>query len=251
MNQNTTPRILEAEDFYKLLEEVRNYMVRIETPAGHGTGFFVYRNPLVLTVATAYHVIQDSYRWQFPIRITDEKHKETIALGADPKERFLEVHPEYDLAVIGFGPKRMPNAPKTMLTLMERGYIRKAGCEVGWCGYPAIPPPGDILCFFGGWLSSFKEETATYFVDGTVISGVSGGPCFCRGKDDNPMLIGVVTAYYPHYSMGQPLQGLGVVQAIEPFHQAIQVINETGQKTVSKIEEERKKVEQTPVKKEK
>ena len=147
MNKDKIPRISNTEDFYVLLEKVQNYVVRIQTPAGHGTGFFVYHNPAFLAVATAYHTIQDSHQWQFPIKITDETHKNTITLAVAPKECFIEVYPGYDLAVIIFRPELMPNAPKTMLTLMDKGYFRKPGCEVGWCGYPAIPSPGETLCF--------------------------------------------------------------------------------------------------------
>jgi hypothetical protein len=86
------------------------------------------------------------------------------------------------LAIVGFRREAMANNPVGMLALMDSGYYRKPGCEVGWCGYPAVPPPGQTLCFFGGWLSAYNEDLKTYFVNGTVIEGVSGGPCFLRER---------------------------------------------------------------------
>ncbi|HUX01912.1 MAG: serine protease [Phycisphaerae bacterium] len=241
MSQTPMPRSSVTQDYYELLEEVKKYVVRIETPAGHGTGFVVYRNPGVLTVATAYHVVENSYKWNFPITIAKEGDTQPVILPADPNKRFLEVYPEYDLALLSFPPELMPKAPDTMLPLVQKGYYRKPGCEVGWCGYPVIPPPGKTLCFFGGWLSTFDEPTGTYFVDGTVINGVSGGPCFCRGDGDRAMLVGIVTAFYPSYSMGQPLQGLGVVQAVEPIHGPIEKLHKSWEEQVKTINKQKVK----------
>ena len=55
----------------EVVQKVMPYVVKIETPGGHGTGFacFYNVNKAYCAIATAYHVVQHADQWQQPIRI--------------------------------------------------------------------------------------------------------------------------------------------------------------------------------------
>ena len=150
------------------------------------------------------------------------------------KQGVLLSYPQQDLAVIGIQPELLAGLPEAAVPLLVKGTYILPGSGIGWCGFPAIPT-GDHVCFFGGWVSLYKEDEGIYFVDGTVINGVSGGPAFVQGEEGaGPYIVGVVSAYYPNYSSGQPLPGLGTIVHIHPFHGQIEKMQETWDNTVAR-----------------
>ena len=50
-------------DWNTHVETLTPYIVRIETPDGHGTGFVVDQFPDGFVVATAAHVVRDAKTW--------------------------------------------------------------------------------------------------------------------------------------------------------------------------------------------
>jgi hypothetical protein len=102
--------------------------------------------------------------------------------------------------------------PDDGLPLTPKAQHLKAGVEIGWLGYPAIPRAS--LCFFSGHVSAWVEAETAYLVDGVAINGVSGGPAFIPEH----VLVGVVSAYVPNRATGEPLPGLAVVRGVEQFH---------------------------------
>src|SRR5271154_6666164 len=59
-------------DWNEIVKKITPYIVKIETPAGHGTGFLCLYNEErnSLGVATACHVVEYADQWQQPIRMT-------------------------------------------------------------------------------------------------------------------------------------------------------------------------------------
>jgi hypothetical protein len=65
-----------------IVERVAPYVVKVETPSGHGTGFLCLYNQdkSLLGIATAYHVVEDADQWQQPIRLRQNTSGTTVFL---------------------------------------------------------------------------------------------------------------------------------------------------------------------------
>jgi len=69
-------------DWQHIVEKVKPYVVKIETPSGHGTGFLCFRNKdsSICGIATAAHVVEHSHEWQesqFAYIVTTQQAKYT------------------------------------------------------------------------------------------------------------------------------------------------------------------------------
>ncbi len=85
-----------------LVEKITPYIVKIETPDGHGTGFLCLYNDdhNVCGVATARHVVEHADRWQQPVRLVKPRTGEFHF--AKEAERVIFLDDESDSAVILF-----------------------------------------------------------------------------------------------------------------------------------------------------
>ncbi len=198
-------------EWHEATDYVLKYIVRITTPSGHGTGFYLSKttNPDDCLIATAAHVIQHAHEWDEPIRIEHQASGKSVVLKF--RERFIFIEGSCDVAGIIFRKSDIP-FPETAMQFAPAGKSLKTGAEVGWLGFPALAPDG-AMCFFSGRISSYISSISAYLVDGVAINGVSGGPAFTN-LGDQVSLIGVVSAYIPNRATGQALPGVSLVRDI-------------------------------------
>ncbi len=66
----------------QVFNEIKPYIVKIETPAGSGTGFLCLYNDDKhwCGIATALHVVEHADEWQQPIKIMHQGSPDTIFL---------------------------------------------------------------------------------------------------------------------------------------------------------------------------
>jgi hypothetical protein len=208
----------QKKEWFEVVEEITPYMIRVVTPDGFGTGFFLVKstNGQLCGVATAYHVIARAFEWGFPIRLEHVSSKKVLLLH--PDNRHIEYDVANDTAVIVFMSGELP-LPRGDLELIAEKKFLKVGCDVGWVGFPTISP--DELCFFSGHVSNRNSHSHRYFIDGVAINGVSGGPVLRPRNDGKVHLIGIITAYVPNVSTGDSMPGLSVVQDVPSFFPVI------------------------------
>ena len=179
-------------DWSRLVEEIKPYIVKIETPHGSGTGFQIGEDAkwaYAITV-TAHHVIAFAEEWRLPLKITREAPSESLKLPPaapggsrirrtrqDASSLFLPV--KRHLPQITLHPASLP-----------------VGTEVGWLGYPGSVSGGK-LAFFSGRISVVLHEERNYLLDGVVLPGVSGGPVFTE-RDGRIAIVGLVTSHIPN-----------------------------------------------------
>jgi len=219
----STPTPTESS-WQNTLDRVKEHVFSIATPSGSGTGFLVARSSdqKVIGVATAFHVIQDSYEWNQPVRLTHFASGKSVLLTE--RSRSIHVKERQDSALIRLKRGKF-RLPKTTLERINEGYHKRAAVEIGWCGFPAVSPRE--LCFFSGRISAYLDEEDAYLVDGVAINGVSGGPVF----DLWGTAFGLVTAYIPNRQRGEPLPGVSLVRSLHPLVEFFQEV--TGAPTES------------------
>src|SRR6185312_15893632 len=95
-------------EWYEVVEKIQPHVVKILTPSGSGTGFFLASAPNagVCMVATAAHVINHAHYWEEHIRLDHEASGKSILLRA--ADRALFVDERLDTAVIVFGKDSLP-----------------------------------------------------------------------------------------------------------------------------------------------
>lgn len=194
-----------TEIWHKIYEEIRPYVVKIETPSGFGTGFlFAYNeNKRVASIATALHVINDADKWHQPFRITHHSTGKQIFL--EYTERAVIWDTKIDSAAIAL-PHNFFDFPDNTLPLLPADKCMKVGVQIGWVGFPALSP--NNLCFFQGGVSAYIVANSYYLIDGIAINGVSGGPVFAE-EDESAQIIGIVSTYlYNRQASGDTLPGL-------------------------------------------
>jgi len=188
--------------WHVLVEKILPYVVKIETPSGHGTGFLCLYNETstLCGIATAHHVIEDADQWLQPIRLRHYHSNKTTLLKE--QDRFIFGNSDSDSAVILFEPSVL-DFPKDLIPLLPSDKVLKIGVEVGWVGFPSVEP--NTLCFFSGNISARQGHRHSYLIDGVAINGVSGGPVFyAPTKEDTgpPSIIGAIAAYIPNRTAG-------------------------------------------------
>jgi hypothetical protein len=203
---------MDVPEWHEVIDFVSPHVVKIWTPQGSGTGFLVSisHNLTLCAIATAAHVISHAHYWEEPIRIEHQVSGQTLLLRQ--LDRAIHIEGHRDTAAIIFEHGNMV-FPADALKLAEKNMYYKAGVEIGWLGYPAIPKAN--LCFFSGRISSWLSEEEAYLVDGVTINGVSGGPAFTVWGGE---LAGVVSAYIPNKNTGEVLPGLAVIRGVGQFH---------------------------------
>lgn len=217
------------------VEIIKPYVFRIMTPHGSGTGFLCAYNDdkTLCAVATAAHVVGDSYAWEELIKIEHFNSKEIKLLHAQERIIFFDNKNKSDTAVILFNKGNLDLPLKTLPLIQTRKYL-KVGVEMGWVGFPSVSP--NNLCFFSGRNSCWLDNIKTYLVDGVVINGVSGGPAFYP-IINNIKIIGSVTAYLPNRVGTTP--GLAMISDVDHYLKVI--------RTIKNLDEAKKKANQPNV----
>jgi hypothetical protein len=204
-------------DWQNAVNVIEPYVVKILTPRGFGTGFFFAHasNNNLCAIATAAHVIQDSYDWEEPIKFFHLKSGKSVLFH--PAERAVFMDLKLDSAVILIEKDKI-EFPSIPLELAPEKKFLQVGNEVGWVGFPAIAPTD--LCFLSGRVSCFQEKDESYLVDGVAIHGVSGGPAFHIYKE-KIVLMGIVSAYRPNRSTGESLPGFCILRRVSQLQESV------------------------------
>lgn len=225
-------------NWYTCCERVEPYIFKILTPRGSGTGFFLgYSGTKKLCgIATAAHVIDQSFYWEEPIRLVHQDSGEAVFLR--PEDRIIYVDERRDTASVIFNPKKL-GLPADAPALISAGKHLKVGVDIGWMGFPAVSP--NNLCLFRGSVSCWLKDDSAYLLDGVVINGVSGGPVFSGYADGSFRIAGVVSAYLPNRATGVSLPGLCLASDVGPFYETLAKL-----KDFDAAKNEEKKPEQPP-----
>ncbi len=95
---------MESQD---IIEKVKICVVKIFTPGGLGTRFFLCRSisTELIGIATAYHVVDHANEWQEPIKIYHQESNKTVLLSHT--ERAILGSRDLDTASIVFNPKEI------------------------------------------------------------------------------------------------------------------------------------------------
>jgi hypothetical protein len=224
-------------NWHEIVDRVTPYIVRVETPGGHGTGFVCLYNDskTICGIATARHVIAHAEQWQQPIRVIQhQSNKSTFAKEGD---RVILIDRKTDSAVILL-PMGELKFPEQTIPLRPTDDRLPIGAEVAWLGFPAIGPT--TLCFFSGNVSAWQDSRRAYLIDGVSINGVSGGPVIYSTPTDGVQIVGSISAYIVNRATGEALPGLSVAQDVSHFHAAI-----THVKSIDEAEKKKQATEQT------
>jgi hypothetical protein len=214
---------------------------KIESPSGHGTGFFCYASPdkSLIGLGTARHVVEEENKWQQPIRVSNYTSGYSSLLTAT--DRVILEDESRDSAVLLFDPGDL-QIPENLVPLFPRDTVLRVGAEIGWVGFPAVEP--NTLCFFSGVVSAHIRNQTAYLIDGVAIGGVSGGPVFhsLRGEDE-PEIFGIITAYAANRTSRETLPGLAVAQDISHIREVLADLNSVKEAAEKKeqLEEELQK----------
>lgn len=219
-----------------IVDKVAPYVVKIETPGGHGTGFLCLYNQdkSFLGIATARHVIAEADEWQQPLRIrhfptqTTQFFKEsdrTILSDADTDSAVILISSGGDLKL-----------PEDTIPLFPTSIPLPIGTEVGWLGFPAIA--AHTLCFFSGSISARQEWRHAYLIDGVAINGVSGGPVLYLTETSGVNIVGTVSAYVGNKITGATLPGLAIARDVSHFHDMISMIKNLDEAKEKKQEQQ-------------
>jgi hypothetical protein len=225
-----------------IVAEVTPYIVKIETPLGHGTGFLCLYNQTksFCGIATAAHVVSYADEWQQPIRIQHYPSKGTVLLKEENRVIFVDHDTDSAVIVLGVG---ILDFPESAIPLLPSGTPIGIGVEVGWLGYPALE--ANTLCFFSGNISARREARNAYLIDGVAINGVSGGPVIYSDATDTVQIVGEVSAYRANRATGEALPGLLVAQDLSHFHSVIKYIKSVDEANQKK-EEAKLTAQQSP-----
>lgn len=204
-----------------IVDKVTPYIVKIETPAGHGTGFLCLYNhdSTFFGIATARHVVSYADEWQQPIRL-QHYPSSTVVFLKEP-DRIIFSDADTDSAVI-LARSGGLQLPQNLIPLLPSTVALTIGTEVGWLGFPALAP--STLCFFSGNISARQEWRHAYLIDGVAINGVSGGPVVYSTDADGVQIVGTISAYVSNRVTGDALPGLSIARDVSHFHDTIGTI---------------------------
>lgn len=217
-----------------IVDKVTPYIVKIETPMGHGTGFLCLRNDdkSFCGIATARHVVSYADEWQQPIRL----HHFPTSSSAFLKEsdRVIWDDADTDSAVILMLSEKL-QFPETLIPLLPMTAPLAIGAEVGWLGFPAVAEYS--LCFFSGNISARQEWRHAYLIDGVAINGVSGGPVMYSTEAEGVQIVGSVSAYVSNRATGETLPGLAIARDVSYLHDTISKIKSLDEASKQKKEQ--------------
>jgi len=209
------------------ISHIRHVVFKVSVGDFEGTSFIVGTTGKSLLFATAWHVIRDLYssadKHQRYVELQSASGDFEIKANVVGLARFGR--DELDVGLFWVGPaftsenvddilNAFANSPikDGIIDLSGGGNVISAtgtrenavsereynilvrqevvqGSKVGWLGYPSVDD--QTLCFFSGVISSTSSAGNMYLVDGTVLTGLSGGPVFNYSGD----IIGIVSKY--------------------------------------------------------
>ena len=221
-----------------------HYVVKIETPRGHGTGFLCFYNQTrtFIGIATARRVVSYADEWQQPIRLHHFPSSTTVFLKESDRTILSDV--DTDSAVILTQPGERSASREYdhhSSQLVSRFLLGKM--LVGW-GFPALA--ASTLCFFSGIISARQEWRHAYLIDGVSINGVSGGPVIYSTETDGVQIVGTVSAYVSNRATGDALPGLAIAKDVSRFHDTITMLNSLDEARAKKQELAEEKQAQGP-----
>ncbi|MHB1863410.1 MAG: S1 family peptidase [Gemmatimonadaceae bacterium] len=201
----------------EVVEKVTPYVVKIETPEGHGTGFLCLFNETRVWcgIATAHHVIEHAERWGEPIRINHFPSGTSALIKEGDRIVFPDAKTDSAVVLIPVGTLKLP---EDLIPLRPTEHRLPIGVEVAWLGYPGMSSISDTLCFFSGNVSAWQVGRAAYLIDGVTVHGSSGGPVLYSSTADGVQIIGAVSAYMINRATGEALPGLSVAQDVSHFN---------------------------------
>ncbi len=211
-----------------IVNRVSQFVVRVQTRQGYGTGFIFWKNQEICAIATAGHIIESATEpeWETPIRITQSNGK---LVHVYPHDRWVVPRiNDLDAAVIVVRNNAL-DIPRDLVPLYEGSPEITIGSRIGWLGYPALVDANILRpSFFSGVISNiFPDPVNQYVIDGVSIHGVSGGPVFCLPSEgSNTFIIGLITSYHVNrVPVGQNVEawpGLLVSQSVSVYKPIIQ-----------------------------
>jgi hypothetical protein len=218
-----------------IVDKVTPYIVKIETPTGHGTGFVCLRNDdrSFCGIATARHVVSYADEWQQPIRLQHFPTSSTAFLKES--ERVIWLDTETDSAVILMQSGKL-EFPETLIPLLPMTTPLAIGAEVGWLGFPAVAEYS--LCFFSGNISARQDWRHAYLIDMVAINGVSGGPVMYSTEAEGVQIVSSVSAYVSNRATGETLPGLAIARDVSYLHDTISKIKSFDEVSKQKKEQQ-------------
>lgn len=226
-------------NWHSIVEKMSPYIVKIETPAGHGTGFLCFRNEsrAFCAIATAGHVVSYADEWQQPIRLKHLPSNTTIFLKESDRVIFGDKKTDSAIIMVNPGELKLPETP---IPFLPNSTLLAIGAEVGWLGYPALA--SSDLCFFSGMISARQEWRHAYLIDGVAINGVSGGPVIYSTETDGVQIVGTVSAYVSNRATGDTLPGLAIARDVSHFHDTINLLKSMDEAREKKREQAQEQV---------
>jgi hypothetical protein len=222
-----------------IVNKVIPYVVRIETPSGHGTGYASVYNVdrKFVGIATAHHVVEHADQWHQPIRIHHQHSGKVAFLKEDDRFIFSDLATDSAIVLIESSKLQFPEPLIQLRPIEDRLPI---GVEVGWLGYPGVTTS---LCFFAGNISAYQEGRHAYLIDGVAINGVSGGPVLYSHATDGVQIVGSITAYMANRATGETLPGLSVAQDVSHHHEITAQIKDMDDAIQKQNEEKARKAD--------
>lgn len=201
-----------------IVDKATPYVVKIETPEGHGSGFLCFYNDnrTFCGIATAHHVVAHAEKWELPIRVTHFPTASNALVKHPDRVIFMDENTDSAVLLMPMGALKLPQEVIPLRPIENRLNI---GVEVGWLGFPAIGRGADTLCFFSGNVSAWQDWRKAYLIDGVAINGTSGGPVLFSTNTDGLQVVGAVSAYIVNRATGEALPGLSVAQDVSHFHE--------------------------------
>jgi len=217
-----------------IVDKVSPYVVKIDTPSGHGTGFLCLFNEdkSFCGIATARHVVSYADTWQQPMRL--EHYQSSSNLFLKESDRVIWLDSDTDSAVILIHTGQL-GLPETLIPLLPMSTPLVIGAEVGWLGFPAVAPYS--LCFFSGNISARQEWRHAYLIDGVAINGVSGGPVMYSTEAEGVQIVGSISAYVSNRAGGEALPGLAIARDVSYLHDTISKIKSLDEASKQKKEQ--------------
>ena len=214
------------------VSQMQQNLVKISTlGGGYGSGFLIpppAKAPGNLCALTAFHVIKNAYETGATIEIAHAGRNDKIVLPSLARSVF--VAPDRDQAIISFnGPRDFEKLHTVTFLSRDRHY--NPGVELGWLGFPNLNVSKDVACFLSGHVSAYIEDQEAYLIDGVSIHGLSGGPVFYC-SDDQVVMAGIVTNYFPNPVNNQAWPGLAMFRTINPL---MKLYDEQNKKDIPKI----------------
>ena len=222
-----------------IVDKVTPYVVKIETPSGHGTGFLCLRNEdkSFSGIATARHVVSYADEWQQPIRLQHYQSSSETFLKESERVIWLDTDTDSAVILINSGKLQFPEA---LIPLLPMTIPLVIGAEVGWLGFPAVAPYS--LCFFSGNISARQEWRHAYLIDGVAINGVSGGPVMYSTEAEGVQIVGSISAYVSNRATGEALPGLAIARDVSYLHDTISKIKSLDEASKQKKEQQSQEI---------